>query len=153
MPCRTETVSDQDLNMPFAHKLRPAECKRLLRAGSFGRVAFAGPDGPEILPVNYLVAGDEIRIRTDWESVLAYADRAALALEVDHHEPESRNGWSVVARGTGQLVDIREISGYLPRPWANGDGRAILRLRWEQLTGRRIGESLGTVHHVRSSSA
>lgn len=135
--------------MPFLHKLSPTECERLLRAGDFGRIGLLGPDGPEIIPVNYIVVKDEIRVRTDQESVLgAYADGAALAFEIEHRDREYWQGWSVVARGIGRVVDVRKCPGHLPRPRANGDRRAILRLRWDQLTGRRLGEDRHSLHDI-----
>ena len=48
--------------MPALRDLDPAECERLLRRSTFGRLALVTTGGPEILPVNYAVHDDSIVI-------------------------------------------------------------------------------------------
>lgn len=132
--------------MPALHELDHQECERLLRAGVVGRVALSTPDGPHIVPVNYAVIDDTIVIRTSPHSVLGTRGRATmLAFEIDHIDHDRHVGWSVVARGrswaetdTTELARIRE--GWQPRPWATGARNLYLRLRWETLEGRSLGE-------------
>ena len=50
--------------------LTHAQCERLLRAGTTGRIALSTPDGPHIVPVNYSVVGDAIVVRTTPYSLL-----------------------------------------------------------------------------------
>ena len=131
--------------MPVLRELDRAECERLLRRGTIGRLALCSRGGPDIVPVNYVVDGDSVVVRTTPDGLLArHGDGQRLALEVDLVDHERWHGWSVVARGTGELV-AAPSSGVLgaprPRPWADGDRTAELRLRWTELTGR----SLGTV--------
>jgi uncharacterized protein len=132
--------------MPDSRELDPQECERLLRAGVVGRVALSTPDGPHIIPVNYAVVDDTIVVRTSSYSVLgAHGRGAMLAFEVDHVDHDRHVGWSVVARGRGraevdpgELARIRE--GWEPRPWAAGNRSLVLRIRWESLTGRTLGQ-------------
>ena len=132
--------------MPESRELDLRECERLLRAGVVGRVALSTPEGPHIIPVNYAVVDNTVVIRTSPYSVLASHGRdAMLAFEVDHVDHERHVGWSVVARGRGsaeldpdQLALIR--SSWPPRPWAAGSRNLYLRLRWDTLTGRSLGE-------------
>ena len=131
--------------MPEPRDLDPQECERLLRANIVGRVAVSTPVGPHIVPVNYAVVDDTIVIRTSALSLLGTHGRdSMLAFEVDHVDHERHVGWSVVARGRAwaetdpvQVALIRE--GWPPRPWATGNRRLYLRMRWESLTGRALG--------------
>lgn len=122
-----------------------AECERLLRAGIAGRIAVAAPDGPHIVPVNYSVVDDAIVVRTSPYSLLgSYGRGTTLAFEVDQFDYENQRGWSVVARGRGEFVtDIEELDHirevWAPRPWAGGSRTLFLRLRWTELSGRRVG--------------
>lgn len=125
--------------------LTSQECERLLRAGVVGRVALSTPDGPHIVPVNYSVHDDTVVVRTSSYSVLGtYGRNAMLAFEVDHIDHERHLGWSVVARGRSwaeadpeAVRDIRR--SWEPRPWATGNRNIYLRLRWDTLTGRALG--------------
>ena len=136
-------------------ELDRAECEALLRAGIAGRVAIATPTGPHIIPVNYSVVDDAIIVRTTPYSVLgSYGRDTTLAFEVDQIDHENQRGWSVVARGRGDFVTdidemdhIREV--WSPRPWAGGSRTLYLRLRWTELSGRRVGagwDALSTMH-------
>jgi nitroimidazol reductase NimA-like FMN-containing flavoprotein (pyridoxamine 5'-phosphate oxidase superfamily) len=126
--------------------LSHAECEQLLRAGLVGRVAACTPDGPHIIPVNYAVAEDAIVLRTTPYSLLgSHAKGSVLALEVDQFDYEYQRGWSVVARGRAEaIVDIDQLDAvrraWQPTPWATGRRTLYLRLRWSELTGRRLGQ-------------
>lgn len=131
--------------MPEITRLSADECDKLLRAGTFGRVAFNAAHRPEILPVNYRVEDDAIWIRTDPGGPLARsAAGMPLALEVDLVDYERWQGWSVVAHGTGELVPEAAANERLagrpaPRPWAAGDRSTYLMIRWSELSGRKVG--------------
>jgi len=126
--------------------LAETECTELLRAGLVGRVAVCTPDGPHILPVNYSVVDDAVVIRTTPYSLLgSNAKGSVLALEVDQFDYEYQRGWSVVARGRcdvvvdpAQLEHIRET--WNPITWAKGGRTLYLRMRWTEITGRRLGQ-------------
>lgn len=126
--------------------LEPPECEQLLKAGVFGRLVLpTGPRGPEILPVNYTTHDDAILVRAATGSLLdQYADGADLLFEVDHVDHDRHHGWSVVARGTGERVadaDRAEALRGAPGPprWLHNDEWALIRLSWDELSGRRIG--------------
>lgn len=126
--------------------LTPEECERLLRAGVFGRLVLTTVAGRvEVVPVNYVTAGDAIWVRTTPGSLLdRYADRAPLLLEIDHVDYGRRHGWSVVARGRGQRLGESERSAgerHAPGPprWVRRDDAVWVRLRWQELSGRRTG--------------
>ncbi|MFW6870338.1 pyridoxamine 5'-phosphate oxidase family protein [Nocardioides sp. CPCC 206347] len=127
-------------------ELTASECEELLRAGVFGRLVLRdGPRGAEILPVNYVTVGDAILVRTATGSLIdQYGNGATLLFEVDQVDYERWHGWSVVARGQGELVSDDERSEserHTPGPprWVRRDDARWLRLRWDELSGRRIG--------------
>ena len=62
----------------FQHR-PPEECRELLAAKSVGRVGFNGPDGPQVLPVNYVVHRRGIFFRTAVGSALSAATRSSRA--------------------------------------------------------------------------
>ena len=123
------------------------ECERLLRAGVFGRLVLPTPDRTEILPVNYAVMGDAILVRTAPGSILdRHADGAGLLLEVDQVDHERWRGWSVVARGTGERIEESSLTRAErgspgPPPWVSRDRDVWIRLRWEELSGRQLGDN------------
>lgn len=125
-----------------------ATCAELLTTQEVGRVAVSTADGPRIVPVNYVVLDDSVVFRTTPYSILGmHAWNSQMAFEVDHIDPEHRTGWSVVATGRGTVVEddveLRRIqSGPQPSPWAGGQRWLFVRLRWDDLTGRRIGPAV-----------
>lgn len=130
--------------MPSLIELTADECDRLLRRGTFGRMVLSTPLGNEIVPVNYAVHESAVVVHTSPEGVLArYADGAELLFEVDLVDEENWHGWSVVARGRGRtghaaLIDTPVAS---VRPWAGGDRSCEVRLTWETLSGRKVGDA------------
>jgi nitroimidazol reductase NimA-like FMN-containing flavoprotein (pyridoxamine 5'-phosphate oxidase superfamily) len=131
--------------MPESIELSREEAEALLRQGVFGRVAVTTPSGPHIVPVNYSVVDDAVVMRTLPYSLLATHGRGAVvAFEVDHVDHEHQRGWSVVARGTAEMVDDPDLLAHIeatlpPRPWAAGNRNLVLRLVWDELTGRKLG--------------
>ena len=131
--------------MPHPRPLRYSECNALLRAGVAGRLALSAPDGPHIVPLNYSVVDSAIVVRTSPYSVLGTHGRDAMvAFEVDSFDPAREQGWSVVARGRAEVVRDQDELDHIarvwePRPWARGGRNLVLRIRWSELTGRRLG--------------
>lgn len=125
-------------------ELSVAECRDLLMTDTVGRVGFVTPFGPRIVPVNYVLAGDAIEVRTTAYSELArYAPDTRIVFEIDHLDTERRRGWSVVALGECEHVEQphleRREPDEVPQPWAGGNRPVWLRLAWEELSGRRVG--------------
>ena len=123
-------------------------CEELLRSGSVGRVAVCTPTGPRIIPVNYTVLDEAILFRTSPHGLLGtHAWSSPLAFEVDELDERAQRGWSVVATGHGSSVqESSEMAAieslrpmWNPQPWAGGERPLLVRLRWDSLTGRRLG--------------
>lgn len=127
----------------FQH-LSIEECRDLLAAKSVGRVGFNGPDGPQVLPVNYVIHQGDIFFRTAAESTLSHAmSDSRVAFEIDEIDEFMQRGWSVLAVGAADLVDDPDLLLELwgdrgPRPWAVGARTQFVRIRTSRLTGRRV---------------
>jgi len=126
-------------------ELTAVECRDLLQTREVGRVAVCTPRGPMILPVNYVLDGQAVVFRTAPYGVLGrHAWNGRVAFEVDHIDTATRSGWSVLATGTGGLVEDAEQLALIrafhnPQPWAPGSRLLYVRVPWDELTGRRVG--------------
>ena len=131
--------------MPENIEMSSEESESLLRRGVVGRVAVSTPTGPHIIPVNYSVVDDAIVMRTSPHSLLATHGRnAPIAFEVDYIDHEYHHAWSVVAHGRCEVVTdagaLDRICALCePRPWADSSRNLVLRLAWNELTGRKLG--------------
>lgn len=119
------------------------ECWDLLRAEEVGRVAVSVGTTPDIFPVNYLVHGDEIIIRTEAGTKLAASTlMQSVAFEIDGVDHDRRVGWSVVVHGRGReatgLEEVLELDDLGIRTWADTPKSRWLVIHAEQVTGRRI---------------
>ena len=109
-------------------------------------MALCTDTGPLVWPVNYSMVEDAIVFRTSPHSLLgAMAWNRSLAFEVDRIDLDREDGWSVLATGTGEMVEDLAELGLIrtfrdPHPWAGGPSRLLyVRLRWVGLTGRELG--------------
>ncbi|MCX4960617.1 helix-turn-helix domain-containing protein [Streptomyces virginiae] len=124
-------------------ELGEAECRRLLSTHGIGRVAICTAEGPAIVPVNYVVAGDDIAFRTSGEALLARAAGTDVAFEVDHIDDTMKQGWSVMAVGEVSGVtdgDALQRLDALARslPWAGGHRTHWMSVTPVRFTGRRV---------------
>lgn len=126
-------------------ELTHQECVELLNAEVVGRVAVHTRIGTRIVPVNYSVVDDAIVWRIMPDSELAtHGPGVDGVFEVDHVDHDLRQGWSVIAYGVLEFVDdftevlnVRDADD--PAPWAAGLRPMYMRMRYKDLTGRRIG--------------
>ncbi|HUA30125.1 MAG TPA: pyridoxamine 5'-phosphate oxidase family protein [Streptosporangiaceae bacterium] len=128
---------------PRPAPLTDAQCRGYLGTSGVGRFIFAGPRGPEAIPVNYAMLGDDVVIRTGRFTNLA--GRAALSpvsFEVDHLDDVLAEGWSVLVRGDAHVVstpaELELVRSLDIEPWAGGDRDTYVRLAVSEMTGRRI---------------
>ncbi|MEU3824988.1 pyridoxamine 5'-phosphate oxidase family protein [Streptomyces sp. NPDC029080] len=122
-----------------------AEALRLLGSVPLGRIVFTWQALPAVRPVNHVVDGGDIVIRTPEGSALtSHTQRAdgrgvVVAYEADAIDPDTRLGWSVVVTGYARLVtdpaELVRIRG-LVEPWVphRGTDQAV-RIRPELVTG------------------
>jgi CBS domain-containing protein len=123
--------------------LSEEECRRLLAEARLGRVGICVGALPAVLPVNYLMAGDEILFFTaEGTKLQAATHTAVVAFEVDHFNAVSRTGWSVLVVGRAAERDEPAVArGAMAaglRPWAFGDRSHLVSLTTELVSGRRV---------------
>jgi nitroimidazol reductase NimA-like FMN-containing flavoprotein (pyridoxamine 5'-phosphate oxidase superfamily) len=129
------------MNEPI--ELSERECRELLAREVFGRLAFNTASGPRIVPLNYVVLDDAFVFRTTpYSEVAREAVGHDVAFEIDSVDHSRQTGWSVVAVGSLESVHPAELDelhkAWVPRPWAGGQRHLYVRLRWREVTGRRI---------------
>jgi uncharacterized protein len=121
--------------------LTEAECWQLAGTVPVGRLAWTGPLGPTIVPVNFNLDGTTVQVRTAAYSALAReCDDSAVAFEVDLIDPATRSGWSVVMRGWAHL-DFRNTDEPTPDVWASGSRALHVSVDVTHVTGRTIAPS------------
>lgn len=124
-------------------RLGRVEAFRLLATTPVGRVAIGTGGAPIVLPVNFVVVGDAVVVRTGAGEILAAAvHRQPIAFEVDGWDVLSRTGWSVLLSGLAEEVtrpsELAEVERFRLQPWAPGLKGHVVRLRPDAVTGRRI---------------
>ncbi|MFI8500029.1 helix-turn-helix domain-containing protein [Streptomyces sp. NPDC085524] len=123
--------------------LEEDECRELLGTHGVGRIAVFTPDGPAVLPVNYLIAGPGIAFRTAVEALAARAAGTEVAFEIDNIDDVTAGGWSVLAVGELEAVTDAEEIHHLTatarsQPWAGGPRTHWMKITPIRLTGRRV---------------
>lgn len=123
-------------------ELTRAQSMHLLGSVPLGRVVFTHHALPAIRPVNHIVDGDDIVIRSHpGAAIVSAADQAAgviVAYEGDDISPSTRTGWTVIVTGTARLVgDPADTARYAPvlKPWVAGDMSQLIRIHADIVTG------------------
>jgi nitroimidazol reductase NimA-like FMN-containing flavoprotein (pyridoxamine 5'-phosphate oxidase superfamily) len=120
------------------------ECLRLLASQQIGRLAVPDDKGVHIFPVNYLVDGVAIAIRTEANALIRSAPLHRVELEVDHIDPDDATGWAVVTDGTAQLITdaldtVSEHTRALTFPnWSQRGKPEWLRIAFTRVAGVRL---------------
>lgn len=130
----------------YARKLEvlgEAECRTFLAASQVGRVAVVVDGQPTICPVNYVVDGNSIVVRTNWP-ILTRACPSLVALQIDGADAGLDAGWSVMVQGIAHdITDALDLaSEHLQKvpvsPWAPGPEPRLLRVVPRTITGHRF---------------
>ena len=133
-----------------AEQLSEAECMELLaNAGvGVGRLVYNSRYGPTALPVAYKVDAGSIVLGT-WDRVfdvdlrtgIAYADYQ-VAIEVDQVDPQTHEGWIVLARGAAHHLDTEaERAPFIDaglEPWVENVPAHFIRVSPTDLFGVRL---------------
>ena len=119
------------------------ECMELLAAKAVGRLAYVVDKGARILPFNYIVAEDSVILRTVPDGEVYHHGLSSIcAFEVDETDEFFQSGWSVVVVGRLELATdedfARMLYGKMPEPWVGGNRYMFVRLRCDQISGRRV---------------
>ncbi|MEQ4206705.1 pyridoxamine 5'-phosphate oxidase family protein [Actinopolymorpha sp. B17G11] len=123
--------------------LEPSESLRLLGDVPIGRIVFTDQAMPAVQPVNFIIDGDAVLIRTAPGSKLdAAARNAIVAFEVDDIDQDNERGWSVTVIGHAEMVtdeaELARVSGLPLRSWSPDERNHLIRIRMEIIQGRRI---------------
>lgn len=117
-------------------------CLELLATATIGRLAWCDGGRILVLPVNFVLDGSDVILRSAAGAKLAAARSGQhFAFEVDDVEPALHTGWSVVLTGRGELVTEEAAAGRLAQmvhPWSRRERPSVVRIRTEQITGRRV---------------
>jgi len=119
------------------------ECAELLRANRVGRIGFLNDAWPAILPVNYVMDGDDIVIRTDSGTKFAALRHGAeVSFELDAIDPLYRSGWSVLVYGNAAEIEdtdeLERVKSLGLRAWHQGAKPFWIRIAPVLVTGRRL---------------
>ena len=124
--------------------LHLGDCFLRLESVPVGRIGFVCGGEVVILPVNFLVDGQDIVFRTASGSKLSAVEVGHyVGFEADSYDQATGTGWSVVVNGLAEIVDSDAEAARLDAlrlpSWGAGDsGRTWVRIRPSSITGRNI---------------
>jgi len=120
------------------------ECLDWLDTEPVGRVAMTARALPVVLPVNFAVLNGEIVWRSTEGTKLNDASAGfVVAFEVDHFEPDTKQGWSVMVQGLAHVITDPDELGLAREarlaPWMlEGVADRYVRLAPTIITGTRV---------------
>ncbi len=123
--------------------MSPQDCLTFLEGTTtVGRLAFQSSAGQQLLPVNFVFRQGNVYFLTSPDSTLSELAVGCgdVAFEIDYPDRLTQHGWSVLVRGKTREVDPADVdlSPRAPRPWAPGARDVLIELAPDQITGRRI---------------
>ena len=136
-------TADATLDRNGLEVLSYEECVSLLARAPVGRLGVSSDALPVVLPVNYVVDGDRIVVRTNPGTKLDAALRnAVVAFEVDHYDPVAHTGWSVLVTGRATVIDdqtdIAAVKRLPLRAWGAVPADRFVAISMDLVNGRRI---------------
>ena len=119
------------------------ECLRLLGTVPVGRVSFFSDGEIVVLPVNYVMDGQDPVFCTARGSKLSAAQgQDVVAFEADSFDEKTKSGWSVLVNGRAYAIyenaEIRRLRSLDLDPWATTADRPFwIRIRPTSVSGRQ----------------
>jgi uncharacterized protein len=113
----------------------------LLESEEIARIAWIGREGVAVVPVNYTLGAGALWCRTSPDTALAReCGGERIVIEVDHLEPATRSGWSVVVSGVAELVDAADVPEMQADlyVWPAGARSLFVRVEPVDVTGRKL---------------
>lgn len=119
------------------------QCWELMTRTEVGRLAVCAGDRPEIFPVNFVTDNRTVLLRTAEGTKLAALSVAPqVAFEVDGFEAARGEAWSVVIRGTAQVLeklnDVYAAQELPLLPWDATPKPIFVRIEPARISGRRF---------------
>jgi hypothetical protein len=123
-----------------SHDLDQATCMWLLAMEQMGRMLVLAPERV-VLPVSYVVAGDNVVVRADGDACSAACPTGSpVAFDVDAFDVFSQVGWSVHVRGAIEgVVEAERADPSLQRrlrAWTRQPDGQWLRISVRDVRGR-----------------
>ena len=118
------------------------ECLRLVGASTLGRHAVVVDGRHLVFPVNFVLDGGSVVLRTDEGTKLFAAREGYIAFECDDIDRTYHTGWSVMITGRAEEVrapaEVKRLVRLPLGPWCQVPKPVWLRIRPHTVTGRRI---------------
>jgi uncharacterized protein len=125
---------------------------QLLAGLEVGRVAWAEGDRVMVFPLNFVLEDGWILAQTPSDTIFeAAAQHAVLTFQGDEIEPGVHTGWTVLISGPAEeVVKPAEVARVreLVKPWRIGAHFRVLRIRVDQIAGRRLRLRPGSIERV-----
>jgi nitroimidazol reductase NimA-like FMN-containing flavoprotein (pyridoxamine 5'-phosphate oxidase superfamily) len=130
-------------------RLDEAACMELLSTGRIARLVYNSRYGPVAVPSEYKIHEGSIVFRTyrvtfteeDLRTGIAHAEYQVV-VEVDQTDPEAREGWVVLVRGTAHHLDTEaeraSISNVGLESWVEGEPEHFIRVDPISIAGQRL---------------
>lgn len=121
--------------------LSTAQSLGLLRSTSLGRIVFTQHALPVIRPVNHLVDGTDVIIRSHVGAAVLATHGQVVVYEADALDPDTHLGWSVIVTGPAHVVaDPQEIVRYarVIQPWVDLQMDYVIRISIDSITGLEV---------------
>ncbi|TVZ03527.1 pyridoxamine 5'-phosphate oxidase family protein [Trebonia kvetii] len=123
--------------------LHLGDCFGLLGSVPVGRIGFLAGGEVIILPVNFLVDGQDVVFRTAQGSKLSSIEVGHyVGFEADAYDPATETGWSVLVSGLAEIVDDEADAARLDarelRSWGEPADPVWVRIRPSSISGRRL---------------
>ena len=120
-----------------------SDCMALLGTVAFGRLGLSIDALPVVLPVSFVVDGDELTVVAVGDDRLASALAGAIvAFQADRHDPASGLDWSVLVRGCATRLlgsESPEVRSLLhPGLWREGVAKHRASITTDLVSGRRL---------------
>jgi len=141
-PARPQVIKPRQ-----ALELTEGECWQLLKSTSLGRVVFTHHAMPAIRPVNHLVDGQTIIIRSHLGAAIVSragagaGDGTVVCYEADDLDATRHTGWSVIVTGLARLVrEPAAIERYerALEPWIAGQMDHVISIEPRFISGIRL---------------
>ena len=123
--------------------LHLGDCFGLLGSVPVGRIGFLAGGEVVILPVNFLVDGQDVVFRTAAGSKLSSIEVGHyVGFEADAYDPVTESGWSVLVSGLAEIVEDDAEAARLDardlRSWGHPGEPVWVRIRPSSVSGRRL---------------
>jgi uncharacterized protein len=128
--------------------LHLGDCYGLLESVPVGRIGFIERGEVVMLPVNFLLDGQDVVFTTGRGAKLSAIEVGQyVGFEADAYDPATRTGWSVVVSGLAEVVDsdaeAARLDGLGLVSWAGTADKVWVRIRPNSINGRRINPGAG----------